>query len=200
MKQILGFTEKYILNCLLKLCLTQNPNSKSPLQSGFFIYSTLKYHKLSEAQFNEMHREFTLFLASQNIDKRDWLIIKSKKPELVDKYLNSFSDLVWEKILSNCQYLEFSTVSQIFLFHTKENSVDALIVKIDKKLADLNTAEGFKKVLTLLKSEKVDIFESSNVYTPSRNEFIYDYLRKGSVISDGKRYELLKSYFYNSAK
>ena len=97
-----------------------------------------------------MHREFTLFLASQNIDKRDWLIIKSKKPELVDKYLNSFSDLVWEKILSNCQYLEFSTVSQIFLFHTKENSVDALIVKIDKKLADLNTAEGFKKVLTLL--------------------------------------------------
>ena len=86
---------------------------------GFFIYSTLKYHKLSEAQFNEMHREFTLFLASQNIDKRDWLIIKSKKPELVDKYLNSFSDLVWEKILSNCQYLEFSAVSQIFLFHTK---------------------------------------------------------------------------------
>ena len=200
MKQILGFTEKYILNCLLKLCLTQNPNSKSPLKSGFFIYSTLKYHKLSEAQFNEMYREFTLFLASQNIDKRDWLIIKSKKPELVDKYLNSFSDLVWEKILSNCQYLEFSTVSQIFLFHTKENSVDALIVKIDKKLADLNTAEGFKKVLTLLQSEKVDIFESSNVYTPSRNEFIYDYLRKGSVISDGKRYELLKSYFYNSSK
>ena len=147
-----------------------------------------------------MHREFTLFLASQNIDKRDWLIIKSKKPELVDKYLNSFSDLVWEKILSNCQYLEFSTVSQIFLFHTKENSVDALIVKIDKKLADLNTSEGFKKVLTLLKSKKVHIFESSNVYTPSRNEFIYDYLRKGSVISDGKRYELLKSYFYNSAK
>ena len=160
----------------------------------------MKYHKLSEAQFNEMHREFTLFLASQNITKSEWLIIKSKKPELVNKYLNSFSDLVWEKILSNCQYLEFSTVSQIFLFHTKENSVDALIVKIDKKLADLNTAEGFKKVLTLLKSEKVDIFESSNVYTPSRNQFIYDYLIKGSVISDGKRYELLKSYFYNSAK
>ena len=188
------------MNCLLKLYLTQNLNSKSPLHSGFFIYSTLKYHKLSEAQFNEMHREFTLFLASQNITKSDWLIIKSHKPKLVDKYLNSFSDLVWEKILSNCQYLEFSTVSQIFLFHTKENSVDALIVKIDKKLADLNTDEGFKKVLTLLKSEKVDIFESSNVYTPSRNQFIYDYLKKGSVISDGKRYELLKSYFYNSAK
>jgi hypothetical protein len=167
---------------------------------GFFIYSTLKYHKLSEAQFNEMHREFTLFLASQNITKSDWVIIKSNKPGLVDKYLNSFSDLVWEKILSNCHYLEFSTVSKIFLFHTKENSVDALVVEIDKKLADLNTAEGFKKALTLLQSEKVEVFKSSNVYTPSRNEFIYDYLRKGSVISDGKRYELLKSYFYNSSK
>ena len=160
----------------------------------------MKYHKLSEAQFNEMHREFAVFLASQNITIKDWVIIKSYKLELVDKYLDSFSDLVWEKILSDCQYLEFSTVSQIFLFHTKENSVDGLVVKVDKKLADLNTAEGFKKVLTLLQSEKVDIFESSNVYTPSRNEFIYDYLRKGSVISDGKRYELLKSYFYNSSK
>ena len=62
----------------------------------------MKYHKLSEVQFNEMHKEFAVFLATQSITKKDWNIIKSDKPELLDNYLNSFSDLVWDKILSDC--------------------------------------------------------------------------------------------------
>ena len=70
------------------------------------------------------------------------------------KIFRFFCDLIWEKVLSDFQYLEFSTVSQIFMFHTKKNSVDFLLVKTDKKLADLNRAEGFKKVLILLHSDK----------------------------------------------
>ena len=168
---------------------------------GFFIFKkTVKYHKLSEAQFNEMHKEFAVFLATQSITKKDWNIIKSDKPELLDNYLNSFSDLVWDKILSDCEYLEYSTSDQLYLFHTKKRLIDVLILKIDSNLADLNTSNGFKKVLNSLQSDQIDIFKSSKAYTPSRNVFIYNYLKKGAMISKGKRYELLKSYFLNSSK
>ena len=167
---------------------------------GFFIYKTVKYHKLSEIQFNEMHKEFAVFLATQNITKKDWTIIKYGKPELLDNYLNSFSDLVWDKILSDCEYLEYSTSDQLYLFHTKKRLIDVLIFKIDSNLADLNTSNGFKKILNLIQSDQIDIFKSSKAYTPSRNMFIYEYLKKGAMISKGKRYEILKSYFPNSSK
>ena len=49
-------------------------------------------------------------------------------------------------------------------------------------------------------SDQIDIFKSSKAYTPSRNMFIYEYLKKGAMISKGKRYEILKSYFPNSSK
>ena len=65
-----------------------------------------------------MHKEFAVFLATQSITKKDWAIIKYGKPELLDNYLNSFSDLVWDKILSDCEYLEYSSSDQLFLFHT----------------------------------------------------------------------------------
>ena len=167
---------------------------------GFLFFKTLKYHKLSEAQFNEMHKEFAIFLAAQSITKRDWDIIKFNKPKLVDDYLTAFSEMVWEKILSDCDYLEFSTPDQLFLFHAKETLIDVLVVKIDSKMTDLSTIEGFRKVLTLLESDKVEILASSKSYSPSRNRFIYDYLIKGAIISKGKRYEILKSYFSNSSK
>tara|TARA_X000001036_G_scaffold420149_1_gene440695 strand:- start:124 stop:606 length:483 start_codon:yes stop_codon:yes gene_type:complete len=160
----------------------------------------VKYHKLSEIQFNEMHKEFAVFLATQSITKKDWAIIKYGKPELLDNYLNSFSDLVWDKILSDCEYLEYSSSDQLFLFHTKERLIDVLVLKIDSNLADLNTSNGFKKVLNLMHSDQIDIFKSSKAYTPSRNMFIYEYLKKGAMISKGKRYEILKSYFPNSSK
>ena len=36
---------------------------------GFFILKkTVKYHKLSEVQFNEMHKEFAVFLATPASD------------------------------------------------------------------------------------------------------------------------------------
>ena len=60
----------------------------------------MRYHKLSEAQLHEMHEEFAIFLASQAINKKEWDRIKEKEPDRIEDFLASFSDLVWEKILS----------------------------------------------------------------------------------------------------
>ena len=160
----------------------------------------MKYHKLTHEQFEELHQEFAIFLATQGLDYSNWAKIKESEPKYVDDLLDLFSDLVWDKILSDCEYLEYSTSDQLYLFHTKKRLIDVLILKIDSKLADLNTSNGFKKVLNSLQSDQIDIFKSSKAYTPSRNVFIYNYLKKGAMISKGKRYELLKSYFLNSSK
>lgn len=160
----------------------------------------MKYHKLTECQFHEMHQEFSVFLAAQGISKEDWDYIKSEKPETIDDYLNNFSDMIWEKVLYDCKYFDFVTSDQLYLFETKENLVNVIILKIDYELADLTTSKGFKKVLKFLYSDQVNLFTSSKSYFPSRNKFIYNYLKKGAIISKGERYRLLDSNFSNSSK
>ena len=160
----------------------------------------MKFHRLSEAQFHEMHEEFSVFLASNCIDKKKWERIKSELPEKVTFLLDKFSDLVWEKILNQCNYLEFSTPSQLFLFRTKKNSVDALVVKSVDIVQDLSTPIGFQWMLKNISSDYISLFNASKIYTPNRTEFIYSYLKKGAVLSDGQYFKHLKSYFPNSIK
>ena len=160
----------------------------------------MKFHRLSEAQFHEMHEEFSVFLASNSIDKKKWERIKDEFPQKVTFLLDKFSDLVWDKILNQCNYLEFSTPSQLFLFHTKKNSVDALVVKSVDIVQDLSTPIGFQWMLKNISSDYISLFNASKIYTPNRTEFIYSYLKKGAVLSDGQYFKHLKSYFPNSIK
>ena len=160
----------------------------------------MKFHRLSEAQFHEMHEEFSVFLASNSIDKKKWERIKDEFPQKVTFLLDKFSDLVWDKILNQCNYLEFSTPSQLFLFHTKKNSVDALVVKSVDIVQDLSTPIGFQWMLKNISSDSISFFNASKIYTPNRTDFIYSYLKKGAVLSDGQYFKHLKSYFPNSIK
>ncbi|MGD1980814.1 MAG: DUF6495 family protein, partial [Flavobacteriaceae bacterium] len=173
---------------------------KTHFQVGFFISLSMRYHKLSEAQFREMHKEFSIFLAAQGINKEEWDKIKEESVEKVDYLLNAFSDLVWEKIISTCAYLEFSTPDQLYLFHTQEKSATVFVVKISPQFTDLTTEAGFETLLNQLHSDKVTLYTATKPYTPSRNEFIYSYLKKGATLSKGARYSRLQSYFSNSPK
>ena len=160
----------------------------------------MRYHKLSEAQFREMHKEFSIFLAAQGINKKEWDKIKEESLEKVDHLLNAFSDMVWDRIISTCAYLEFSTPDQLYLFHTQEKNATVFVVKISPQFTDLTTEAGFEILLNQLHSDKVTLYTASKPYTPSRNEFIYSYLKKGATLSKGGRYSRLQSYFSNSSK
>ena len=52
----------------------------------------MKYKRLTKEQFEELHGEFSTFLASQSIDKGEWDKIKVEKPEVAEQELDVFSD------------------------------------------------------------------------------------------------------------
>lgn len=160
----------------------------------------MKYHKLSEAQFYEMHEEFAVFLASQGITKEKWEQIKSKNTTRVDELFETFSDLVWEKILINCKFLEHTSPEQIFLFEALSDVVKVLVIKVPSGFADLTTNEGFISVLTQLHKEEVTVLNATKTYDIPRSEYLYNYLRKGATLSQGERYKRLQTYFSNSSK
>tara|TARA_B100000780_G_scaffold94510_1_gene65770 strand:- start:5202 stop:5684 length:483 start_codon:yes stop_codon:yes gene_type:complete len=160
----------------------------------------MKYHRLTQEQFHEMHEEFSVFLTTNGIDKVKWDHIKQNNSSSVSTFLDDFSDLVWEKIIQKCSYLDFITNDKLFLFHAGKVNVDVIVVKVNSKSCDLLTKKGFQWMLDNIKTDYVILYRDSKIYEKSRNEFIYSNLLKGALLSKGIQYEGLKSYFPNSIK
>ena len=64
----------------------------------------MKYSRLTKEQFEEMHAEFSSFLATQAIDKAEWDQIKIEKLELKS---NTLLDFTCEVIPLNFNALPF---------------------------------------------------------------------------------------------
>ena len=73
----------------------------------------MKYARLTKEQFEELHKEFINFLATQSITGDEWEEIKTNKPEVAEQELDVFSDLVWEGVLSKVEYVEHISPQQM---------------------------------------------------------------------------------------
>jgi len=160
----------------------------------------MKYHRLSQEQLNAMHKEFSVFLAAQSIDKVSWDTIKSDHPERVDSLLDTFSDIVWDSIIEKCKYLKWNDQQQLFLFQCEPDTISVFIIKISNPSINIETPKGWEWLKTHFFSDAVEIFQSRRDYGGSRSLFIYDYLKKGAVITDGQQYDEIARYFSKSAK
>lgn len=160
----------------------------------------MKYHRLTHKQFEELHEEFSVFLATQGMDHSKWDEIKTKNSDQVDALLDLFSDLVWDKISSECKFLEHITKDHLFLFKIADYEASVFVIKVSDKKIDLTSSEAFEWILNNFNSNNVRLFKGSKTYDKSKNDFVYSYLKKGAIRTDGHRFKALETYFSNSVK
>ena len=148
----------------------------------------MKYKRLTKEQFEALHQEFANFLASQSIDKKEWDEIKANKPEVAEQELDVFSDLIWEGVLSNSQFLEHFSKNHIFLFHCQEDYIDSMVIKSLVPDIDFLTKDGLQWLSENLFTDVVEIHVGKKNYDAERKESIFDLITQGSILSDGQLY------------
>jgi len=151
----------------------------------------MKYTKLSKEQFEELNEEFSVFLAAQSIDVKEWTTIKKEQPELADKEMEVFSDFVWEKVLSKANYLEHFSSDSLNLFKCTADAIERIVVKVNKEGINLLESKDFEWLLDNSKDPRIDYLKGKKAYHQERNEDLFDLIQKGSVVSDGKLYEAI---------
>ncbi|MBT8263276.1 MAG: hypothetical protein KJO05_10665 [Bacteroidia bacterium] len=156
----------------------------------------MKYLRLTKEQFEELHEEFARFLATQSITADEWKDIKENKPEVAEAELDVFSDMVWEGILNNTEYLEKIDAQQLFLFKIEEAEMKLIAIKVNDTSRDITTDEGFQWLLKNYLNDEVDFFEASQAYSEDKNEDIFNLLKMGSVISKGEWYQYFRELLY----
>lgn len=153
----------------------------------------MKYKRLTKEQFEALNQEFANFLATQSIDKKEWDEIKSNKPEVAEQELDVFSDLIWEGVLTNAQFLEHFSRNHIFLFHCQEKFIQSIVIKSLVPNVDFMNKEGLQWLSDNLFTETVEMHVGKKEYDIHRNEAIFNLITEGAILSDGQLYIQINS-------
>ncbi|MGB1113460.1 MAG: DUF6495 family protein, partial [Flavobacteriaceae bacterium] len=105
----------------------------------------MKYHRLTHEQLSELHYEFAVFLSTHGLDQKKWQEIKKKEPERVDQFLDLFSDLVWDRYIRDCEFLEYSAKNQLFLFKITPEKAYTYILKTTNTTIDFTVPTDVHK-------------------------------------------------------
>mgnify|MGYP003615700462 FL=1 len=153
----------------------------------------MKYTRLTKEQFEELHQEFTTFLATQSIDKAEWDTIKKEKPEVAEQELDVFSDLIWEGVLTKAQFLEHFSKNHIFLFQCFDTEVKSIVLKSLVSEVDFLTKEGLQWLSDNMFTETIEMKVGKKVFTEERNYSLFQLIQQGAFLSDGQLFNQINT-------
>ena len=149
----------------------------------------MKYRRLAKEQLEALNEDFAKFLASQQIDVKEWQELKENQPEVAEQEIDVFSDLVWEKILNKVTYLEHVSPNVLNLFKFNETNIDRIV--IESEIKDFSTKENIQWILDNLHEDKIQIMRGAKNYTKDKNSEIFDIIEKGAEFSKGELFEAM---------
>lgn len=160
-----------------------------------FLIACMKYSRLTKEQFEALHLEFARFLAALGIDAEHWKQLKEEKSPKVEELLDVFSDQVWDDVLAKAKYLEHWSKDQVLLISCEPQQMASVILKATNPPQPITTAAGWQWVQEQLPTNQVTLYQGTKKYTQDRKRSIFEMIRSGAQLSEGKKYEALRRFF-----
>ena len=148
----------------------------------------MKYNRLTKEQFEELHKEFINFLATQSITAEEWQNLKENKPELAEMELDVFSDLIWEGVLNKTEYLEHISPQHMYLFYLGDDKMHVIALTLKNDI-DITTKEGYKWLQDNLMDENVEFLQAEKEYSEDKNLDKFNMIEQGAVITKGEMFK-----------
>jgi hypothetical protein len=151
----------------------------------------MNYRQLTKEQFEALHEEFSKFLATQQIDAKEWEKMKKDTPDIIEEELNIFSDVVWEDVLSKTKYLEHISDRHINLFKCHSKEIIRIYIKLNSENRSFLKPDDFNWFLENPLDDTIEYFKASKKYTEERNLELFKMIEMGCEITKG---ELFKKF------
>ena len=152
-----------------------------------------KYRILTTEELVPLEKEFINFLVLNGITGEDWQKLKKKNPDNAAGILESFSDVVFTKILKKCRYIENHSPKHLMAIFcdNEEMHLQGLEVPIETNI-DFTDPKEFAKLKTA-PPEGLQRIKTQKKYSEDREMEIWKMLNNGFFISDQKLYMTLFS-------
>lgn len=157
----------------------------------------MKYRKLTQAELQELEKEFIQFLATNQITAQDWGKLKVTSPDKVNGLIEVFSDIVFDKILSQVEYLEWKRKSDIRTFKLEAEKIEMLGVRIvGPSTLDFRGDDTPEQMMAKMNSANANLqlFAGEKAYNKSKQMEAFQLMEQGALISkDGAMFKALRT-------
>jgi len=153
----------------------------------------MKYARLTKEQLEELHPEFITFLATQSIDKKEWDDIKANNPQIAEQEIDVFSDMIWDKAITNISFIDHFSRNYIFLFRCIEDTIYSYVINTDNKEVDFLSSDGIQWLGENMFSKEVEIQRGKKDIAEDRNGALFAIIKQGGIISKGELYLKLET-------
>ena len=148
----------------------------------------MRYRRLRKDELEPLKEAFLKYLLLANITHDIWEELKKSSPSSCDQHLDIFSDLVYEKILNEVNFIDRILPKRLELYHFFKNSVLVYILT-PKESASFNFKE---ENLANLNLNEIELVEGKKEYQLERNIEIFQIIEKEEAkISQGSMFKTI---------
>lgn len=153
-----------------------------------------KYRHLTNEELNIFKKEFIEFLVLNGIEADHWEIMKDEQTHEVNKILELFSDVIFEKIARKTQYLVFANSTQLFAFNYGMDKATLLIAENASIIMHSFNSES--EILKFIDDKKQQLLVSfqEKEYVLSREEEVFRMMQSCMVVKEKIFDQLLSIY------
>jgi hypothetical protein len=150
-----------------------------------YLYGMIKYRRLTLEELESLREEFLKFLIVQQIYPEEWEQIKINEKERAEEYLDLFSNLVFEKILTEIQFVEKITEKRLETYHFQANEARVLVLQAIKGAG----IDFLTQPLKDIDPSYYELISGAKKYDENRNTQLFRLMESGAVKSDGVLYK-----------
>lgn len=155
----------------------------------------MRFRRLTTEELESLEQDFVQFLAANHITAKEWGGLKDNDPIRVEQLIETFSDIVLEKVFSKIQYLQHRTKDVIRVFHCQDDKIVMTGLQITDPTKDLTNPDDLE-VLSNPQSinGSVKVFQMEKEYTEQRPDEVFRMMYKdGCQIAPQGMFEVLES-------
>ncbi|MBX2845845.1 MAG: hypothetical protein KTR13_06480 [Saprospiraceae bacterium] len=146
-----------------------------------------KYRALTLKELHNFEKEFIDYLIVNGITAEEWERLKVEEAAKAEQIVSLFSDVIFEGVLRNIEFLEFRSPKQRLIFKCE---ADKMILRGLRAHADSSIDLLMQADLEALK-KYVEVIHSEKPYTVPREMELFQMLEKGCSITDDELYNQL---------
>jgi hypothetical protein len=150
----------------------------------------MKYRRLTVDELKELEQEFIQFLITNGIEGKDWEKTKKDTPKEADFLVDTFSDIVQQKVLEGVRYLEHRGRNEAKYFEC--NAEEIKLIALTSRDVDLMDVDAIKRAVHNSVSG-IEIYSGVKKYSKQRELELFSMIQSGCNMTDEKFFLLLQN-------
>jgi len=155
------------------------------------------YRRLDNEELLLLEKEFVSFLVVNGIQPEDWVKMKEKNIDKVDKILDEFSNVIMEGVLRKTKFLDFISPKSIKSFQCLDDKIILVGIDVEDRVDfDFTKINDFKDISKEI-IPSLSVYTQEKKYKINRNKELFEMIEKGAIPSNGDYFKNISLLLVN---